>query len=510
MSGLGTKFISIAIVTILILGVGSLVLTRTKESPVKIAPYETPPTNFPPAKEPKRPVSQIPPMSSQKPSSQPTVEEIMPISTPENISQSTKSKKLITSNRDPKLEEQSQRLYAYGINCSGENTYGTSNSFTVDQNNPSVLYVGIEGRGVYKSMDKGITWKKIIKGLIAYPDSSDRSELCFPDIAAIYIHPANSQRLLMVTSDITTGYVDWPYGETGGIWQSFDAGESWSQMMKGKINVAGSGSLVIDPKSSNIMYYPTNPDPPTFQEAPIKESLNKISSVYKTIDGGQTWKEINMPMLPGLQASVTAIDPQNSNHLLFFTQSHDHIYGKNFITEVFLHKQYGVLESFDAGETWIALGDRLPAPYQALFGGDVSENNFQHLIVKPFLFGPEFPPDKTEQKSFYSTDGGKIFQQTSIYIWVGRYNPHDKSGNQLLGYYQLNNWVVESKDAGATWEKVGIPPEVTSGKIRISNFVWDPKNANIVYMTGDYGNIWKSIDGGKSWNNILNLNILPK
>lgn len=475
--------------------VGGVLVLQEKKIPSKIPSFES--EKVTQQEQPsKHATSPIEPIQSPTQSIQP----------PRSQTQS----ELKSETRDPKLEAQSQRLHAYGIYCSGENTYGTSNSFTVNQNNPNILYVGIEGRGVYKSTDKGTTWKKIIKGLVAYPDNSDRSELCFPDIAAIYIHPADSRRLLMITSDITTGYVDWPYGETGGIWQSFDAGESWSQMIKGKINVAGSGSLLINPENSNIMYYPANPDPPTFQEAPIKESLNKISSVYKTINGGQTWKEINMPMLPGLQASVTAIDPKNSNHLLFFTQSHGHIYGENSITEVFLHKQYGILESFDAGETWTALGDRLPAPYRALFDGDVSKNNFQHLIIRPFLFGPEFPPYKTEQKSFYSIDGGKNFQQTPIYIWVGRYNPHDKNGNHLLGYYQLNGWIVESKDAGATWEKVGIPQEVMSGKVRVSNFVWDPENADIVYMTGDYGHIWKSTDGGKNWNNILNLNTLPK
>ncbi|MDP3779516.1 MAG: hypothetical protein Q8R30_05775 [bacterium] len=412
--------------------------------------------------------------------------------------------------RDPKFEEHSQRLYTYGIDCTHENAYSMRNAFAIDPSNPNIMYAGIEGRGVYKSVNKGLTWKKIIKGLVAYPDSNNLSELCFPDIAAIYIDSANTQRLLMVTSDITTAYVDWPYGETGGIWESVDGGESWRQMLKAGINVAGSGSLLIDPKNSQVMYYPVNPDPPTFTEAPIKKSLNIKSSVYKTVNGGKTWEEIDMPMLPGLQALVTAIDPKDSNHLLFFTQSHDHIYGKNSITEVFLHKQYGVLESFDAGNTWIALGDRLPAPYRALFDGDVSRNNFNHMVVRPFLFGPEFPPESTQQKSFYSIDGGKTFEQTPIYIWIGRYDPHDKEGNHLFGYAPWQGWVVESRDAGKTWLSIGSPEEVSSYNVKISNFVWDPKESNIIYMSGDYGNIWQSANAGKTWKNILNLNKLPK
>src|SRR3989344_5222664 len=357
----------------------------------------------------------------------------------------------VQGRRDQKLEGQSRRLLEIGIDCTHENTYGTRNSLAKD-----------------------------------------------------------NQKLLMVTSDITSAYIDWPYGETGGIWESLDGGESWRQMIKGNINVAGSGNLAIDPKNNKIMYYPVNPDIPTFEEAPIKESLNKKGSVYKTTDGGISWEELKMPMLPSLQAVVIAIDPENSNHLLFFTQSHDHIYGESSITEVFLHQQHGILESFDGGKTWVAIGDTLPDPYRTLFDGDVSKNNFKHIIVRPFLFGDEFPPETTQQKSFFSTDGGKKFEQTSAFIWTGRYDPHDTEGKHLLGYAPWQGWVVESKDAGKTWGSISSPEEVSSYKVKISNFVWDPINPNLVYMSGDYANIWQSFDGGKTWINILNMEKLPK
>ncbi len=412
--------------------------------------------------------------------------------------------------RDPKFEEQSERLHEYGIDCTHENEYGTRSSLAIDPKNTNIIYIGIEGRGVYKSVDKGLAWEKIIKGLVAYPDMNDKNELCFPDISEIYIDPQNTQRLLMVTSDITSAYVDWPYGETGGIRESLDGGESWRQMIKGGINVAGSGSLAVDPKNPEIMYYPVNPDIPTFMEAPIKESLNKKGSVYKTVDSGETWGELDMPMLPALQASAVAIDPKDSNHILFFTQSHGHIYGENYITEVFLHKQHAILESFDGGKTWGTLGDDLPDPYRALFDADVSNNNFNHMIVRPFLFGPEFPPEKTEQKSFYSTDGGKTFKQASMFIWIGRYNPHDKEGNHLFGYASTVSQVVESKDAGKTWQEISTPEEIAGYKVKVDNFVWDPKDPNTVYMNGNYGNVWQSTDGGKTWKNILNLDKLPK
>ncbi len=151
-----------------------------------------------------------------------------------------------------------------------------------------------------------------------------------------------------------------------------------------------------------------------------------------------------------------------------------------------------------------------PTPYGAIFDGDVSLNNFNHMIVRSFLFGPKYPPERTRQKSFYSLDGGKTFFETSYYIWVPRFNPHDKEGNHLLGFAVENRVVVESKNGGKSWEKIGTPTEVSGSNVRISHFVWDPKNANTVYMSGDRGNVWKSVDRGKRWMNILNLEKLPK
>lgn len=409
------------------------------------------------------------------------------------------------------LESSKQYLRQHGIDCTHENVNSTYKSLAIDPKNPNVLYVGIEGRGVYKSTNKGKSWKQINNGLVAYPDMNDRRYLCFPDLSYIYIDPANTNRLLLIVADLTTGYVDWPYGETGGIWETTDGGTQWKQLLGLNINTSSSGSLAVDPKNPNVMYYPVNPDPPTFMEAPIKEGLMKKGSVYKTTDAGKSWQELTMPMLPGLQALAVFIDPGNSNHVLFFTQSHDHVYNDRgaAVEEVLLDKQHAVLESFDGGKSWSTLGPQLPAPHRAIFDGDVSGNNFNHWIVRPFLFGKKYPGETTIQKSFFTTDGGKTFRPTPFYIWIGRYNPHDQTGNHLLGYVAERRKVLESTDAGATWQEISTPPEVASGKVHISHFVWDPQNPATVYASGDRGNIWQSTTGGKNWTNILNLGKLP-
>lgn len=408
------------------------------------------------------------------------------------------------------LESSSRYLKENGIDCRIENTNATYRSLAIDPKDPKNLYIGIEGRGVYRSSDQGRTWAQKIKGLTVYPDSNDKRYSCFPDLSYIYIDPTNTKRLLLVIGDITSAYVDWPYGETGGIWESLDGAENWQQLLKTGLNVASSGDLAVDSRNPKVMYYPVNPDKPTFREAPIKESLNSQGSVYRTEDGGQNWQELTMPMLPNLQATRIFIDPTNSNHLIFLTQSHDHVYHDDGrIDEIFLEKQHGIIESIDGGKTFTSWESRFPQPYGALFDGDIAKGNFNHLFVRPFLFGEKFAPDKTVQKSFYSTDGGKSLKQTSSYIWTARYSPHDLAGDQMLGFIADNATVVESRDGGATWHQLAKVGAKSGVRATVSNFAWDPTDSQTVYMSADHGLVWQSTNGGKSWREILSLETLP-
>ena len=102
-------------------------------------------------------------------------------------------------------------------------------------------------------------------------------------------------------------------------------------------------------------------------------------------------------------------------------------------------------------------------------------------------------------------DGGETFEQTPVFVWVGRYDPHDTEGNHLIGYspWYADGDLVESRDGGLTWNPIAQPADVDNANVRISNIVWDPMNANTVYMSGTGGRVWKSVDG--AWQKILDL-----
>ena len=363
--------------------------------------------------------------------------------------------------------------------------------------------------GIYKSTDQGITWKRINNGFLAYPDKDNTGDFCYPMVSEMVIDPTNSQRLLMAPADITSGTINDPYSETAGIWETLDGGESWHQLVNGEMNAAG-GAVAIDPNNPKTIYFGVTHDAASFLRANPKIFFNEVGILYKTTDGGITWEELTTGLLTGLQGCRVFVDHKNSNNLILITQAHTHSYEKDGTQiEVALEEQFGPMKSTDGGQSWTALADKLPEKYRITFEADVSPNDFDHIFVKPDLF----PADKLkglDQKSFYSSDGGETFKETDVYIQVGRFDPHDTTGNHMLGYTYIAKQVLESNDGGATWQGIGdLPLEVTDDYISISNFVWDPTDQNKVYMSGMMGYVWQSIDGGKTWKNILNLDKAP-
>ena len=386
----------------------------------------------------------------------------------------------------------------------------TDNTFVIDPSDSNILYIGVSYYGMFKSTDGGATWKAINNGILFYPNDKDLSMKCYSVPGKVVIDKTNPKRLLMSPTDSTGGYIDMPYAETAGIWETLDGGESWHQILRGEIGASGRGGLAIDPNNPQTIYFGNDYDNSTwYSEGDPSVRFAKVGILSKTTNGGQTWEELKTGLLEGIQAMRVFVDPSNSNNLWLFTQSHRHDYGGELKLDIAVEEQLGPMKSNDAGKTWTSLAEKLPPKRRIIFDGDVSLNNFNHVLIGTSWFGPDVPQDFT-QKSYYTIDGGETFYETDTYIITGRYDPHDSTGNHLLGVGYSPN-VMESNDEGATWHvKSPLPPEAGVIIGFITNFVWDPLDSNTVYMTGHKGNVWRSTDSGKNWENILNLDKLPK
>ena len=179
---------------------------------------------------------------------------------------------------------------------------GSVGAIAVAPSNPSVIYVGsgagiirpdlATGNGVYKSTDGGKTWTHL--GL------RDTQM-----IANIEVDPTNPNRLFVAA-------LGHPYGPNAerGIFRSLDGGKTWDKVLYKDENT-GAIDLSMDPNNSSILFAAL------YQAKRLPWdaiSGGPGSGLYRSADGGATWKKIedkNLPPYPWGRVGVSVSADSN-------------------------------------------------------------------------------------------------------------------------------------------------------------------------------------------------------
>lgn len=172
----------------------------------------------------------------------------------------------------------------------------------VYQTDPNIVYVGtgsdgirsnvIVGKGIYKSTDAGKTWSSIGLEKVG-------------QIAAVEIHPSNPDVVFVAAQGQ-------PYqkNEERGVYKSTDGGKNWNRVLYLSDSV-GAVDLEFAPDDPNTVYaamWRNQRKPWT-----IISGANKVGGIYKSTDGGNTWKKITAGLPQGLigkiDFAVSSADP---------------------------------------------------------------------------------------------------------------------------------------------------------------------------------------------------------
>ncbi|MBL4623566.1 MAG: glycosyl hydrolase [Flavobacteriales bacterium] len=245
---------------------------------------------------------------------------------------------------------------------------------TVAPSDPNIIYVGTgegpvrgvktsHGDGVYKSTDAGATWTHM--GLEATRH-----------ISRVYVHPKNPNKVYVAAQGNP-----WGPNEERGIYLSEDGGETWKKILFVNEN-SGFGDLTVDASNPNFMMA-TSWD---FNRKPwVVQSGGSGSRVYKTIDGGKTWKEIHkgLPKLKGKMG--ISISPANSNIVYMAIEAKG--------------KKGGVYRSDNAGESFRQTTNE-PTTYARAW-------YYMHIIADPTDEDELWVLNSSAMKSI---DGGKSFK----------------------------------------------------------------------------------------------------
>jgi len=132
-----------------------------------------------------------------------------------------------------------------------------------------------------------------------------------------------------IAGDPTTYY----FGATGGgVWKTTDGAVTWTPVFD-KQGTSAIGSLAIAPSDTNIVYVGTG-------EACIRGNISHGDGVYKTLDGGKTWK--NVGLRDSRAIGKVIVDPKNADTA--FVAALGHPYGPN--------SERGIFRTTDGGKTW--------------------------------------------------------------------------------------------------------------------------------------------------------------
>ena len=286
---------------------------------------------------------------------------------------------------------------------------------------PHTYYMGSTGGGVFKTTDDGITWKNISDGFFKTGS-----------VGAIAVAESDPNIVVVGMGEHAARGVMTSMGD--GVYKSMDAGKTWSHL--GLDKTRHISDVVIHPTNPNIIYVTAQGS----QYAPSKER-----GIYKTTDGGKTWKNI-LSVNNTTGASSLSMDMTNPRILYASMWQHQRY---PWVMESG-GENSGLFKSIDAGTTWTKMKLGLPKDF-GKSGISVSRAN----------------PDR-------------------VFAVI-------EAAGKKGGVYRSDN-------AGKTWK------QVNSNRVNIARSWYymeifaDPQNENTVYVLN--APVMKSIDGGKSFSNI--------
>lgn len=330
---------------------------------------------------------------------------------------------------------------------------------------PNVFYMGTVGGGIWKSTNYGVSWENI----------SDKSLDSFSSsIGAIAVAPSDPNVIYAGTgeADIRNDYL-----VGNGMYKSVDAGKTWQYI--GLKATQTTSDIVVNPNNANVVYvaslgHVTQP--------------NAERGVYKTTDGGQTWKKV-LFVNDKTGAIDLAMDQQNPQVLYAaMWQANRSAWKLNSGG-----RGSGLYKTTDGGAHWtnISRNPGLPGGTLARIGVAVAPSNAN--IVYAIVQAEHGGLFRSDDAGAHWTRVNKSWElrQRGFYYSAVYIDPKDP--NTIYMPEVASFWV--SRDGGKTISKLHTP----HGDNHIA---WiNPDNPNII-LEGNDGGATVSTDGGKTWTGV--------
>lgn len=336
-------------------------------------------------------------------------------------------------------------------------TSGRIADLAVNPNNCQEYYVAAAAGGVWKTTNSGITFSPVFDGEGSY------------SIGCIAIDP-NNTNTVWVGSGENNNQRSVSYGD--GLYKSEDGGKSWKNV--GLKNSEHIGRIAIDPTNADVVYVAAY--------GPLWSSGGD-RGIYKTTDGGKTWKQV-LKVSENTGFNEVMVDPRYPN--IVYAAAHQR--QRKVFTYIGGGPETALYKSTDSGATWNKMMAGLPS-------GDIGRIGLNYSPINPDVLYAVVEANEGKGGIFKSIDRGASWEKQSSYSTSGNYYQKifcdPKDVNKV---FVINSYMVVSKDGGKTTSNLG-----EKSKHIDNHVIWiDPSNTNH-YLVGCDGGLYESYDAAENW-----------
>ena len=273
---------------------------------------------------------------------------------------------------------------------------------------------------------------------------------------------------------------------SGGLFRTTDSGATWTPLTDGKVPLGSMGSIAVADSDPNIIYLGTGSDG-------VRSNVSTGRGMYKSIDGGQTWKFIGL--YNAGQIGAVRIHPTNPD--IVWVSAVGNIFRPN--------DERGVFKTTDGGQTWhkvLFISDAVGAMDLELQPGNPN-------VVYAWMSRLERKPwtiisGSKDGGFFKSTDAGEHFTKIVSGLpteLIGKANLAVTAAKPDRIYALIEakpgGGLYRSDDSGETWASVNSQGSLIQRPFYYTTLGADPTNADTVYAGAE--GFFKSIDGGKTF-----------
>lgn len=316
------------------------------------------------------------------------------------------------------------------------------------------LYSTNKDRGVFKSTDGGITWKKTL----FVNDSTG--------VADLVINPQNPKQLFASSWERTRR--SWEFkgnGEGSSIYKSDDGGETWSKSVSGfpQGKQIGRIGLELSPSKPNIIYAILDNQ----GEVEDKEKPKNDPAKLKLEDFRNMTKE-----------ELLKLEDKKLDEFL-----KDNGFPKRYSAEI-VKKE-------------IRQDKYTPKAIADYFGGDANANLFKTKIIGAEVYRSDDGGTSWKKMNSYDLDG--VFYTYGYYFAEMKVTPDNPD---LIYIYGVP--LLKSRDGGVTWHRLDTLSGVNDIHVDHHSFWIDPNDSKHILLGND-GGLYQSYDEGANWIHINNM-----